>query len=169
MPVAEHIAHRREPLPADDELVGWGRGSGDGGQLDERDRELIAGECARLVGRDQRATPEAFDRGQPPHDGTTSRHPARGDGQGDRERHGKALGDRRDGQHHRKQEHLSWLLADHHANQADHGGSCNNCHRDRAGEPLHAGDERRLAGGAGRHVDSQFPDACPESGGDDDG
>ena len=145
------------------------RGRARGGQFDGRDREFIAGKRAGLVGGDQRATAKPLDRGQPSHDGAAGRHPAGGDGQRDRQRHGQALWDRRHGQHHREEKHFLRPLADRYAEQPDRRGGRDDCHRDRAGEPFHPRDQRRLAGRPCGYVDRQLTDACSWPGSDNEG
>ena len=166
--VAKHAARRRKALAADREPVGRGVGTSRAGEFDGRHREFIAGERAGLVGGDQRAAAEALDRRQPPHDGAAGGHPAGGDGQCDRQRHGQSLGDRRHGQHHREEEHLLRSVADHHAEESDQRGGCDHRHGHRPREAFHAGDQRRLAGGPRGHVDRQLSDACAQARGDDD-
>ena len=126
--VAEDGAGRDEAVAIDGQAVRRGRVRG--GQFDGRDREFIAGERAGLVGGDQRATAEPLDRGQPSHDGAAGRHPAGGDGQRDRQRHGQAFWDRRHGQHHCEEKHFLWPLTDHHAEQPDRRGGRDDCDRD---------------------------------------
>ena len=127
--VPKHAARRRKTLTADREPVGRGVGTNRAGEFDSRHREFIAGESAGLVGGDQRAAAEALDRWQPPHDGAAGGHPAGGDGQCDRQRHGQSLGDRRHGQHHGEEEHLLRAVPDHHAEESDQCGGYDHRHR----------------------------------------
>gem|GEM_PF-6557199 len=101
--VVEHAAVGREPLAGDGNAVRPDSVPGDGPrgglrQLDDGDRELVAGERSRFVARDHGAAAEALHRLQAAHDHAPGGHSGGGDRQGHRERHRQPLGDHRHGE-----------------------------------------------------------------------
>ncbi len=107
-------------------------------------RQLVAGERAGLVARDERAGAEALDGREPPHDDAAPRHARGADGQRHRQCDRQALGDRRHGERHAEHEHFRDGIATHHdAHHRDACGGDQHDHRDAARERLHALHERR--------------------------
>ena len=76
------------------------------GERDQPGGELVACERARLVGANDVDAAERLDRGQTAHDRAARGHPAHADGEDDGDHGRQSLGDRRNGEPDRGEEHL---------------------------------------------------------------
>jgi hypothetical protein len=104
-----HAAATAERADLPDGLVAGTRDgmTGPVGQEHLAHGQFVAGEGARLVARDQRATAEPLDCREASNDRTAPGHAPGGDRKGDRDRNWQAFRNRRHGQRHSEHEHGS--------------------------------------------------------------
>ncbi len=136
-------------------------------QLD--DGQPVESEGARLVAGDGRASAQALDSRQPPHDDPPCRHAANGYGQGDGHRHRQALGYGGYRQRHPQHQNFRDRRAAHDLDRRQRGDNHRHAEGKSAGEAGHAPHERRRRRRIITQRTCNAPDLGVLTGGDDDG
>ncbi len=130
-------------------------------------RKLVQRERSRLVRGDDRAGAESLDRRQAADDHVAPAHARHADRQGDGDRHGQALGNRRHGKADGGEEHLYEIGARVDGDGAEQNDENHDDDPDPVGEALHA-DQQRGSGRLPRHGARDPAELGVRRGGDDD-
>jgi len=132
--------------------------------------QLVAGQRAGFVARDQRAAAQALYRGKLSDDDAAPRHARGADGQRNRQRDGQAFRNCRNRKRDTEQKHLLRRIStERNADAGNDRRSDQHGHGDAFGELFHALDQGRFAGGLRRaeHIERERADQAVAAGGDD--